>query len=177
MYTIREAVLTVAALAVIGCSNSKVADVSDSINSSLKQQGYTDVSAKDDTSKGVVTLTGKATSDDQKTAVEGIAKSLAGTQVVANEIAVLPPGEESTAKSVNSDIDKGIENNLSAALTQNALNKDVDYSVKNGVVKLTGTVDSQARRSKAQNVAAGVPNVQQVVNEVQVKDQRATSTN
>jgi osmotically-inducible protein OsmY len=36
-------------------------------------------------------------------------------------------------------------------------------------------VDSQSRRKDAASVAAGVPNVQQVVNEVQVKNQKATS--
>jgi hyperosmotically inducible protein len=132
---------------------------------------------KDDTDKGVVTLSGNVASDQQKTAAEALAKSLAGTQVVANEIVVLPPGGESTAKDINSDLDKGIENNLSAALLQNAMNKQVNFSVKSGVVKLTGEVDSQGLRKKAQDVAAAIPNVQQVVNELQVKDQRASSTN
>ena len=177
MYSLKETVLAVAAIAVVGCSTAKVADVSDPVKSSLKQQGYTDVSVKDDTDKGVVTLSGNVPSDQQKMAAEAVAKSMAGTQVVANEIVVLPPGDESVAKNVNSDLDKGIENNLSAALLQNALNKNVNFSVKSGVVKLTGDVDSQALRRKAQDVAASVPNVQQVVNELQVKDQRATGTN
>jgi osmotically-inducible protein OsmY len=38
-------------------------------------------------------------------------------------------------------------------------------------------VDSQAKRAYAEKVAAAVPNVQQVVNELQVKDQKASSTN
>jgi osmotically-inducible protein OsmY len=53
----------------------------------------------------------------------------------------------------------------------------VKYSVKNHVVTLTGDVDSQATRATAQQVAASVPNVQQVVNELQVKRQKATSSN
>jgi hyperosmotically inducible protein len=177
MYSLREAVLSAAVIAVVGCSTPKVVDVSDSINTSLKQQGYAAVSVKDDTEKGVVTLSGNVTSDTQKMGAEGVAKSLAGTQVVANEIVVLPPGDESTARNVNSDLDKGIENNLSAALLQNELNKSVNFSVKSGVVKLSGDVDSQSLRKKAQDVAAAVPNVQQVVNELQVKNQRASSTN
>jgi osmotically-inducible protein OsmY len=52
----------------------------------------------------------------------------------------------------------------------------VKYSVKNGVVTLTGTVDSQEKRAYVQQLAAAVPNVQQVVNEIQVKNQKATST-
>jgi hypothetical protein len=36
-------------------------------------------------------------------------------------------------------------------------------------------VDSQAKRAQVATLAASVPNVDQVVNEVQVKDQKATS--
>jgi osmotically-inducible protein OsmY len=49
--------------------------------------------------------------------------------------------------------------------------------VKNGVVTLTGEVGSEFRRAKAQTVASSVPNVRQVVNELQVKNQKATSSN
>ncbi len=49
------------------------------------------------------------------------------------------------------------------------------YSVKNHVVTLTGEVNSPENRARAESVASGVPNVQQVVNELQVKEQKATS--
>jgi osmotically-inducible protein OsmY len=42
---------------------------------------------------------------------------------------------------------------------------------------MTGAVDSQAKRLQAQEIAGSVPNVQQVVNELQVKEQKATSSN
>jgi osmotically-inducible protein OsmY len=77
---------------------------------------------------------------------------------------------------MNSDLDQGIEKNLDAALILNKLHYSVNYSVKNGVVTLTGDVNSEATRTAAQNVAAGVPNVQQVVNDLQVKNQKASSS-
>ena len=46
---------------------------------------------------------------------------MAGAQVVADEIAVIPVGVEEDAKAVNSDLDKGIEENLDAALIQNKM--------------------------------------------------------
>jgi osmotically-inducible protein OsmY len=49
------------------------------------------------------------------------------------------------------------------------------YDVKNGVVVLKGEVDSQTKRAHVATLAASVPNVGQVVNEVQVKTQKATS--
>jgi osmotically-inducible protein OsmY len=162
-----------------GCSANppKSPDVSDSIRTSLNQAGLKDVSVTRDRDKGVVTLSGKVPSDSDKSQAEGIAKSMAGGQVVADQILVVPPGVESDAKAVNSDLDKGTEKNLDAALIQNRLNKYVKYDVKSGVVTLKGEVNSQARRAHAQNVAAAVPNVQQVVNELQVKNQKASSTN
>lgn len=96
---------------------------------------------------------------------------------MSNQIAVVPPSAESDAKTVNSDLGKAIEKNLDAALIQNRLHKNVKYSVKNGVVTLTVEVISQSRRAHAEKVAASVPNVTQVVNELQVKKQKATSSN
>jgi hyperosmotically inducible periplasmic protein len=162
----------------VGCSANpaKSPDVSDSIRTSLNQAGLKDVSVSQDRDKGVVTLTGHVPSDTEKSQAETIARSMATGQVVADQIAVVPPGVESDAKAVNSDLDKGIEKNLDAALIQNHLNKHVKYDVKSGVVTLKGEVNSQARRTYAQNVAAAVPNVQQVVNELQVKNQKASST-
>ena len=93
------------------------------------------------------------------------------------QIAVVPPGVESDAKAVNSDLDKGIEENLDAALIQNEMHESVKYDVKNGVVTLTGEVNSQSKRATGEKVASRVPNVQQVVNELQVKGQKASSSN
>jgi len=162
-----------------GCASepAKSPDVSDSIRKSLDQSGLKDVKVSQDREKGVVTLAGDVPSDMDKSQAETIAKSIAGAQVVADEIAVVPPAAASDAKAVNSDLDKGIEKNLDAALIQNRLNKHVKYEVKSGVVTLSGEVNSQAKRAYAEKVAAAVPNVQQVVNELQVKDQKASSTN
>lgn len=165
--------------ALVGCSttSTKSPDVSASIRTSLDQAGFKEVSVSQDRDKGVVTLSGHVASDADKSQAESITRSIAGSQVVANQIAVIPPGVENAAKDINSDLDKGIESNLDAALISAKLHKHVKYSVKNHVVTLTGEVNSQANRARAEAVASGVPNVQQVVNELQVKEQKATSSN
>jgi len=161
-----------------GCSATaaKSPEVSDSIRKSLDQAGLKNVSVNQDRDKGVVTLGGQVASNGDKTQAESLAKSYAGTQVVADEIAVIPPGVEKEAKAVNADLDDGIEKNLDAALIQNNLHESVKYDVKSGVVTLTGEVNSDNKRARAEAVAAGVPNVQQVVNDLQVKDQKASSS-
>jgi hyperosmotically inducible periplasmic protein len=164
--------------ATLGCSgaSAKSPDVSDNIRNSLDQAGFKNVSVKEDRDKGVVTLGGNVTSENAKSQAESLAKSLAGAQVVADEIAVIPVGVEEDAKAVNSDLDKGIEKNLDAALIQKKMHDNVKYEVKSGVVTLTGEVNSQNKRDNAEKVATNVPNVKQVVNDLQVKDQKASSS-
>jgi hyperosmotically inducible periplasmic protein len=162
----------------MGCTNTATIspDVADSIRKSLDQAGFKDVSVSQDRDKGVVTLGGQVASDNAKSDAESLAKSLAGAQVVADQIAVIPVGVEKEAKAVNSDLDQGIEKNLDAALILNKMHDNVKYEVKSGVVTLSGEVNSEDKRARAEKVATGVPNVQQVVNDLQVKDQKASSS-
>jgi len=171
--------LTLLTLAgMLGCNEdaAKSPDVSDNIRKSLDQAGLKDVSVSQDRDKGIVTLGGQVATDNAKFQAESLAKSLAGAQVVADQIAVIPVGAEKAARAVNSDLDQGIEKNLDAALIQNKLHDNVTYTVKSGVVTLTGEVNSENSRTRAGNIAAAVPNVQQVVNDLQVKDQKASSS-
>ncbi|MGH9744036.1 MAG: BON domain-containing protein [Candidatus Acidiferrum sp.] len=181
MSSIRLSCALLASLAVgifSGCSSTptKSPDVTDAVRSSLDQAGLKNVSVSQDRDKGVVTLTGTTASDADKSQAESIAKSIAGSQVVSDQISVQPPGDESTAKKVNSDLDEGIEKDFDAVLVGHKLDSVVKYDVKNGVVTLTGHVNSQSKRSWVEKLAAGVPNVKQVVNELQVKHQKATSS-
>jgi len=170
-------VLPLFLVGITGCSDAnKSPDVTDNIRKSLDQAGYKDVKVSEDRDKGVVTLTGDVATDSDKAQAESIAKSNAESLVVSDQVAVRPPGNESEAKAVDSDLDKAIEKNLDATLVKHRLKKDVKYDVKNGVVTLTGDVPSQARRVQVEKLAASVPNVKQVVNELEVKGQKATAT-
>jgi len=176
-FNMYSSLLTLAvAMGLASCSTApKAPDVSANVRSALTQAGLRDITATQDRDKGVVTLGGHVTSDTEKLRAEAVARSVAGQQVVANQIEVLPAGVEADAKKVNAALDKGISANMDAALIQYNL-RDVKYTVKNHVVTLTGDVDTQDLRSKAETVASAVPNVQQVVNEIQVRVQKATST-
>jgi len=181
MKPLRSISMTAAVLSMaltIACSNQtpKAPDVSGDIRHALDQAGLNDVRVSQDRTKAVVTLGGSVSSDDDKAKAESVAKSIAGTQVVADEIAVRPQGEESTAKKVDSNLDSAIDKNLEAMLVEHKLNRDIRYDVNKGVVTLKGDVPSQAQRDSVQKMAQGVPNVKQVVNELEVKNQKATSS-
>jgi osmotically-inducible protein OsmY len=71
-------------------------------------------------------------------------------------------------------LDDAVGNDLKAYFIQYGLSDSVSYSVHGGVVTLTGQVNSQARRTQAEKLGSSVKNVTQVVNELQIKDQKAT---
>jgi hyperosmotically inducible protein len=169
--------LILLAVAYGGCSSAppKSPDVSSDVRKALDESGFKDVSVSQDRDKGVVTLGGHVPGEGDKSQAESITKSIAGGQVVADQIAVIPPGADDV-KTINSDLDKAIEKNLDAVMLQDKLSKLVKYDVKNGVVTLTGDVISQSMRSDVARIASSVPNVKQVVNELQVKNQKATSS-
>jgi hyperosmotically inducible protein len=162
----------------IGCWNgsAKSPDVSGGIRKALDQAGLKAVTVSQDRDKGIVTLAGQVASENEKSQADSLARSLAGAQVVADQIAVIPVGQGKEAKAVNSDLDQGIEKNLDAALILNKLHDSVSYEVKNGVVTLTGEVNSEDKRAGAEKLATVVPNVLQVVNDLQVMNQKATSS-
>jgi osmotically-inducible protein OsmY len=161
-----------------GCSSTQKAPTVDgNIRTSLQQGGFKDVSVTQDRDKGVVTLGGHVATDADKASVNQIAQSLATGQVVANQVEVLPASDPGPAKAVYADLDKGIDSNLDAALITGGYKTGIGHTVKNGVVTLTGTVDTATQRTQIETIAQGVPNTQQVVNEIQTRHQKATSSN
>ena len=170
--------ITIAIALTLACSDRppKAPDVSSDVRHALDEAGFKDVSVSQDRDKGVVALTGSVASEDDKARAESITRSIAGMQVVSNEIGVRPTDDKSTAKRVDSDLDSGIDKNLEAKLVQHRLKRDVRYDVTNGVVTLKGSVPSESQRSSVEKLAHDVPNVKQVVNEIEVTHQKATSS-
>lgn len=178
MYSTKWVAIVTLLLLIVGtgCSRHLSRDVKDNVKKSLEQAGINDVKVDQDRDTGVVTLSGQVRSEDEKARAETVAKTAARNQVVSNQIAVRPVGFESQAKEIASDLDAGIESNFHAALISNRMDKDVQCEAKNGVLTLKGEVNSQAKRDQLEKLAASIPNVKQVVNETQVKGQKATTT-
>jgi hyperosmotically inducible protein len=178
MFRISAGIASILLVVLAGCSNSsQTPAVAGNIHKSLEQAGLRDISVTQDRDKGVVTLGGHVLSDGDRTRADQVAVSLAGGQVVANQIAVLPASDSGPTKTLYADLDKGIDNNLDAALISNGYDSGVHHSVKNGVVTLTGTVDTDSQRTQIETIAHGVLNAEQVVNEIQTRHQKATSSN
>ena len=142
----------------------------DNVERALKQADLKDVTVSEDAEKNTITLGGTLHSDDAKARAGSVAQAAAGPRIIANEISVQPVGEESRAKAESSALDDGIENNYKAALISANLDKQhIHYKAKNGVLTLMGSVRTAVERGQAEQIAGKVPNVQQVVNQIEVR--------
>jgi osmotically-inducible protein OsmY len=172
---IKTMMATLAALllsAAIGCSSNKAStpDVKDQVTKALDNAGYKDVKVAVNNDKQLVTLSGDVKTQEDKDRAEELAKTTAAGFVVSNEIGVRPEGDESAAKKIDSNVDDAIEKDFKAVIIANRLEKQhIRYDAKNGVLTLKGDVDNARQREQAEKLAASVPNVQQVVNELDVK--------
>jgi hyperosmotically inducible protein len=156
-------------LAASACSKQAQPTYKDSVKSALEQADLKDVTVSEDANKNTITLGGTLHSDDAKQQAADVAKANAGTRIVVNEVSVQPVGNESEAKSVASNLDDGIEKNYKAALIAKGLNKQsIRFDAKNGVLTLKGHVKDASQRKEAEQLARAVPNVQQVLNELDV---------
>ena len=163
--------LTMFLLAIGGaCSKQQSVSYKTSVKNALEQADLKDVNVSEDVDKNTITLGGTLHSDDAKQRAGDVAKASAGTRVVVNEVSVQPLGMESESKDIASNLDDGIEKNYKAALISKGLSKEhIKFDAKNGVLTLKGDVKTTAERAQAEQLAQAVPNVQQVLNEIDVK--------
>jgi hyperosmotically inducible periplasmic protein len=146
-------------------------DVKDSVKTALKNDNLGDVDVSQDRDKGVLTLTGNVDSQDKKSQAETVAQQNAPGYTVADEIGVRPPGAESQAKAVASNTDDAIESNYKAEIKghKNLDDQSISANAKNGVLTLKGSVKTRQQKAEAEKLAKSLPNVQQVVDEIEVK--------
>jgi osmotically-inducible protein OsmY len=124
------------------------------------------IDAKFDESAGVVRLSGTVDTADQRSRAADVVKASIGTHAqVANEIVV-----EGAHAEAADDLDTGIEERFETLVGNSTdINaNDVDLRVENGVVTLTGTVRTDAERTKIESLVRSIPGVQQIVNSVTV---------
>jgi hyperosmotically inducible protein len=161
-----------------GCNKSVHPDEKAAVQESLKNGNLSSVDVSQDREKGVMILSGNLDSDDLKTQAANIARQAAPDYTIADEIGVRPPGA-SAAASVASNLDSAIEDNFKAAVKahENLNDQSISGSAKNGTLLLKGTVKTTKQKREAEDLAKKVPNVQQVVNELEVKPQKHSTSN
>jgi hyperosmotically inducible protein len=178
-FLLASAAILAGTLAVAGCNHQPShPDEKAGVTSSLSSNTLGDISVSQDRDKGVMTLTGNVDSYDRKTEAETLAKQAAPDYTIANEIGVRPAGVNN-AGSVASNLDSAIEDNFKAAIKahNNLDDQSIHCAAKNGTLVLKGTVKTFEQRKEAEGLAKRVPNVQQVVNELEVKPRKHSTAN
>lgn len=165
-----SAAILAGAMMVAGCNKPAHPDEKSAVNDALKNNNLSAVSVSQDRDKGVMTLKGNVDSQDLKNQAENVAKQAAPDYTVADEVGVRPPGE-SNAGSVASNLDSAIEDNYKAMIKAHASLNDqsIHCDAKNGTLVLKGSVKTARQKKEAEDLAKKVPNVQQVVNEIEIK--------
>ena len=158
------------AMVIAGCQNKNHPDEKSAVTNSLNSNNMGSISVSQDQEKGVMTLKGDVASADQKAQAESLAKQAAPDYTIANEIGVRPP-DAANAGSVASNLDSAIEDNFKAAIKahENLNDQSISGSAKNGTLVIKGSVKTAAQKKEVGTLAKQVPNVQQVVNELEVK--------
>jgi len=166
------------AITFAGCKDQTHPDEKKAVTTSLSNSNLNAVDVSQDREKGVMTLTGNLDSQDQKTQAENLAKQAAPDYTIADEIGVRPP-DNSNAGSAASKRDSAIEDNFKALLkdNKNLNDQSISVSAKNGTVELKGSVKTAAQKREAEALAKGIQNVQQVVNEIEVKPGKHSTAN
>jgi osmotically-inducible protein OsmY len=167
MFT-KLSVIALMVVGLVGCSSTKSPDITAKIHDSLTKAGLNNVSVTEDTEQAVLTLNGTVKREGQKGQAEEIAKAWVPKEAIANQIQVVSPaGDSASAAALSSEIDRTIQANLDTALQQANL-AEVHHSTSEGVVTLLGDLHSPSQRADAERISASVPNVQRVVNEINV---------
>lgn len=155
---------------IVACKGSGQPDEKAAVTNSLKNNNLDSIDVSQDRDKGVMTIKGNVDSDDVKKQAETLAKQAAPDYTIANEIGVRPP-QADNAGAVASNLDSAIEDNFKAAIKghENLDDQSIHGSAKNGTLVITGSVKTTTQKKEVGSYAKRVPNVQQVVNELEVK--------
>jgi hyperosmotically inducible protein len=119
------------------------------------------------TYRGVVQLSGFVDSNDEKTQATQATKAVDGVKEVRNDLKVQGEGTQMADRSAGAVVDDStLTAKVKTALIADETTKGTQINVdsNNGVVKLTGTVDSPGQVSRALEIAKGVQGVQKVEN-------------
>jgi hyperosmotically inducible protein len=117
-----------------------------------------------DTWNGVVTLFGSVPSKAARAAAEADARKVSGVKRVVNELQIVPSAKKEAVKARDEDL----KTTVKQALERREDLKGIDVDVKNGVVRLTGTVDGEQQRLDAAIAARSTPGVRAVEDDLRI---------
>jgi len=126
----------------------------------------TDISVE--TEKNVVTLSGFVESQAQAEKAVAVAKKVEGVTSVSDKLHVRD-GKEQSAKGYAGDTATTSEIKAKLLADDIVPSRKVNVETTDGVVQLSGTVDSKAQSDRAESIAKAIDGVKSVKNDLKVK--------
>ena len=126
----------------------------------------TDISVE--TEKNVVTLSGFVESQAQAEKAVAVAKKVEGVTSVSDKLHVRD-GKEQSAKGYAGDTATTSEIKAKLLADDIVPSRKVKVETTDGVVQLSGTVDSKAQSDRAESIAKAIEGVKSVKNDLKVK--------
>ena len=164
-----------------GCMRRDHPDVKLAVYNSLDQHDLRSVTVSQDRQAGVITLSGIVGANDRKQRAEQLAQQAAPGYSIIDRIQVDDAGiqGEVQAATQSAQLDSSIEDHFRAALASHRALKtqNIECTANNGILTLKGTVKTAQERKEAEDLAMKVPQVQHVVNEIQVHPGKPSPAN
>lgn len=142
-------------------------DYEKTADEALSSAAIDDVDANYDNDAKTIHLTGTVNTENERQRAGDVVQKAVGTGAqVANEVTVANKDEE-----IADDFDGAVETRLDELVGNEADLKDnsVSFDANNGVITITGAVDSVAERDRVGDIARSQPGVKDVVNSLEVK--------
>ena len=152
------------------CSTARNSFSDTRITTAVKMGLYQDTdvpgtSVNVDTRDGVVTLFGAVPNEAAKDKATTLASKVSGVLRVENQLEVVPDSQ----KKIVDAKDDAVEKALKARFKDRSELKDVKYEVKNGAVRLTGTVATAWQKLEAMRLARTTDGVKKISEELMVR--------
>jgi hyperosmotically inducible periplasmic protein len=165
-------------VAFTGCSHGHP-DNRMAVYNALSQNGLRSITVSQDRKAGTMTLSGIVGSDESKRKAEQLARQAAPEYSVLDRIQVQSAGLVGDIKEAQKDarLDSAIETHFKARLASHKNLKGIQYSAYNQTLTLKGSVKTYKDRQEAEDLANKVPEVQHVVNQIQINGGKPSPAN
>jgi len=135
----------------------------------MAKPGLSPMAVSVDTRQGIVTLFGTVETAELKSRAAEEARLISGVKGVENDLQVVPEVAAKRVEAADDQVEAAVKQRLDSRDSLD--DADINVAVKNGVVRLTGTVETQRDRLTALTVARNTTGVNSVIDDLQVKPQ------
>lgn len=135
----------------------------------MAEPGLSPMAINVDTRQGIVTLFGSVETDDLKSRAAAEARMISGVKGVENDLQIVPDVAAKRVEAADDQVQAAIEKRLGARDSLD--DAKIHVAVENGVVRLTGSVETQSDRLTALTLARNTTGVNSVIDALEVKPQ------